>query len=106
MVLSLQNTSELPNRRSASGHALPERRGTIEDPLEQTRGLNQKSGGDLLSRAVTRQVPSAQEGLTTVFGMGTGVTPPPLPPENVFCCRPHVPFDNRISDEDLWDQDA
>ena len=26
-------------------------------------------------------VPSALEGLTAVFGMGTGVTPPPLPPE-------------------------
>ena len=28
-----------------------------------------------------RAVPSALEGLTAVFGMGTGVTPPPLPPE-------------------------
>jgi len=33
-------------------------------------------GGDLLSRAVTSVVPSALEGLTTVFGMGTGVAPP------------------------------
>ena len=39
------------------------------------------SGGDLLSRAVASRVPSALEGLTTVFGMGTGVAPPPLPPE-------------------------
>lgn len=31
-------------------------------------------GGDL-------QVPSAQVGLTAVFEMGTGVTPPPKPPE-------------------------
>ena len=45
-----------------------------------------------------------------MFGMGTGVTPPPLPPEKVFSCRPpgnpgrglHVPFDNRIDDEDLF----
>src|SRR5439155_13666601 len=28
-----------------------------------------------------RAVPSAQEGLTAVFGMGTGVSPPPSPPE-------------------------
>ncbi len=28
------------------------------------------------------QVPSALEGLTSVFEMGTGVAPPPLPPEN------------------------
>ena len=34
------------------------------------------SGSDLLSRAVSREVPSALEGLTSVFGMGTGVTPP------------------------------
>ena len=31
-----------------------------------------ESGGDLLSRAVTHQVPSALKGLTSVFGMGTG----------------------------------
>ena len=34
------------------------------------------SGSDLLSHAVSRGVPSALEGLTSVFGMGTGVTPP------------------------------
>ena len=32
-------------------------------------------GDDLLSHTVTRAVPSALEGLTTVFGMGTGVYP-------------------------------
>src|SRR5262249_56599875 len=37
-------------------------------------------GGDLLSHAVTSAVPSALEGLTTVFGMGTGVAPPVWPP--------------------------
>ena len=31
-----------------------------------------ESGGDLLSRTVTSQVPSALKGLTSVFGMGTG----------------------------------
>ena len=47
---------------------------------------NVGSGGDLLSRAVTSQVPSALKGLTSVFGMGTGVTPSSLPPEmvNIF----------------------
>ena len=29
----------------------------------------------LLSQAVSHQVPSALKGLTSVFGMGTGVTP-------------------------------
>ena len=32
-------------------------------------------GSDLLSHTVTHAVPSAEEGLTTVFGMGTGVSP-------------------------------
>jgi hypothetical protein len=31
-------------------------------------------GGDLRSHTVARAVSSAQRGLTTVFGMGTGVT--------------------------------
>jgi hypothetical protein len=34
-------------------------------------------GNDLLSRRVTPAVPSALEGLTSVFGKGTGVSPPP-----------------------------
>jgi hypothetical protein len=34
-------------------------------------------GNDLLSHRVTAAVPSALEGLTSVFGMGTGVSPPP-----------------------------
>ena len=39
------------------------------------------SGGVLSSRAVSSQVLSALMGLTSVFGMGTGGTPSPLPPE-------------------------
>ena len=39
------------------------------------------SGGDLLSQGLAPQVPSALEGLTAVFGMGTGGTPPLFPPE-------------------------
>ena len=42
-----------------------------------------ESGGDLLSRTVTSQVPSALKGLTSVFGKGTGGTPSSLPPEMV-----------------------
>ena len=45
-----------------------------------------ESGGDLLFRAVSSQVPSALKGLTSVFGMGTGGTPSPLPPEIVAFC--------------------
>lgn len=39
--------------------------------------VNIKNPGTvLLSQAGNRSVPSALEGLTTVFGMGTGVAPP------------------------------
>ena len=41
------------------------------------------SGGYLLSHLVTKAVPSAPIGLTSVFGMGTGVTLSPTPPENL-----------------------
>ena len=44
-------------------------------------GLLKKSGSVLLSHPVTRTVPSALEGLTSVFEMETGVPPPPSPPE-------------------------
>jgi hypothetical protein len=33
-------------------------------------------GGDLLSREVALRVPSALAGLTALFGMGRGVSPP------------------------------
>ena len=48
-----------------------------------------ESGSDLLSRAVSSQVPSARGGLTSVFGMGTGGTLQPLPPE--ILCRFQFP---------------
>ena len=37
--------------------------------------LNLNSGGHLLSRTVSSEVPSAAWVLTVVFGMGTGVAP-------------------------------
>ena len=40
-------------------------------------------GSDLRSRAVTSAVSSALRGLTSVFGMGTGVTPAVRPPGNL-----------------------
>ncbi len=47
------------------------RKGAVEAPFEAIY-----PGGDLLSHAVASAVPSALEGLTTVFEMGTGVAPP------------------------------
>ena len=41
-------------------------------------------GDVLLSHTVARGVPSALEGLTTVFGMGTGVAPPVWSPGNLL----------------------
>ena len=46
--------------------------------------LLRNPGDVLLSQGVTPQVPSALAGLTSVFGMGTGVTPPLWPPETVL----------------------
>ncbi|MEY4068417.1 MAG: hypothetical protein RLZZ332_753 [Actinomycetota bacterium] len=43
----------------------------------------EKSGGNLLSQEVYLQVPLARSGLTSVFGMGTGVTPTLWPPETL-----------------------
>src|SRR5581483_9414161 len=49
---------------------------TRESPAEA--GLSQVNpGGELLSQGAPPQVPSAQVGLTAVFEMGTGVSPPP-----------------------------
>lgn len=59
MAASLQ--SAIQDRKSRRGPA------QAGPPLE-------KSGGDLLSQGESTQVPSAQFGLTSVFGMGTGVT--------------------------------
>src|SRR2546429_8381918 len=47
-------------------------------------------GNDLLSHAVTSAVPSALEGLTSVFWMGTGVAPP--------ATSPGIAFDSRYGD--------
>ena len=49
-----------------------------------------ESGDDLLSRAVSSQVPSACWGLTSVFGMGTGGSLRLLSPEIVCGCSPHL----------------
>src|ERR1700675_1581195 len=51
--------------------------------LREFSPLNFNPGGDLRSRAVTRAVSSALQGLTSVFGMGTGVTLAVRPPGNL-----------------------
>ena len=49
------------------------------------------SGDVLLSQEASLQVPSAQKGLTSVFGMGTGVTLSPSSPENFWAILQVVP---------------
>ena len=49
--------------------------------------LEIKFGGDLLSHGGNPAVPSALESLTSVFGMGTGVSSPPSPPKDVSTYR-------------------
>jgi hypothetical protein len=67
----------------------------MQKPHSIEWGPEIRSGSDLLSQAVTSQVPSALEGLTSVFGMGTGVAPPPLPPETFFSLPCLAIFDLR-----------
>ena len=51
-------------------------------PSSRWGHLISKFGGDLLSQGVYPQVPSALAVLTSVFGMGTGVTLPLWPPKS------------------------
>ena len=50
--------------------------------LDEPGSSDDIPGDDLLSHRVAPAVPSALEGLTAVFGMGTGVTPPLESPGN------------------------
>src|ERR1700704_6376755 len=52
--------------------------------LNTERASTNNPGDFLLSHTVSRAVPSAPAGLTSVFGMGTGVTLPTKSPENFF----------------------
>lgn len=46
-------------------------------------GAQKGPGSVLLSHTLTRAVPSALEGLTSEFEMGSGMAPPTLPPEEL-----------------------
>ena len=55
-------------------------------------------GNDLLSHRAAPAVPSALEGLTAVFGMGTGVTPPLESPGSFeYLARPLLPLNFRVA---------
>ncbi len=59
------------------------------------RSSSAKSGGVLLSQGISPQVPSALTGLTSVFGMGTGVTLSLWPPKSIV--NGFAPKDSRAS---------
>ena len=50
-------------------------------------GAQKRSGGVLLSHTEIRAVPSALRGLTTEFGMGSGMTLSLWPPEKSLCLQ-------------------
>ena len=52
-------------------------------PRHTAAGQHEKFGGVLLSQEESLQVPLALAGLTSVFGLGTGVTLPLWPPKSL-----------------------
>src|SRR5258705_7578527 len=48
------------------------------------------AGDGLLSRVLSNGVPSALQGLTTVFGMGTGVAPALQSPAKISCQKKQI----------------
>ena len=82
-VLARTPTTRDDEQPSQAQKALAAPVGEIEKGFGKFRTPFQfNPGNDLLSHRVTPAVSSAREGLTAVFGMGTGVSPPPLSPEN------------------------
>jgi hypothetical protein len=64
-------------RRSAAGQTIQISKAQKKEPLalrKECQGLSVEAGDVVLSHPVSRAVPSALRGLTTVFGMGTGVS--------------------------------
>ena len=57
-----------------NGHSDDDHRNRVSRTIDHRRVLREKSGDVLLSQGHSSQVPSALTGLTSVFGMGTGVT--------------------------------
>ena len=49
------------------------RKTNASESITDSEAFEGGSGSDLLSHTVTHAVPSAQEGLTSEFGMGSGV---------------------------------
>ena len=77
------NRAILADRRGFGCRAAPERRREPKRrPPPLGGGGGHRSGGVLLSHRVAPAVPSALEGLTSEFGMGSGVAPSAWAPAN------------------------
>ncbi len=78
--------NSVPSLMSSSGSMNPSSESSIHKTTKDAPGgasFVTKSGGVLLSQGDFPQVPSALTGLTSVFGMGTGVTLSLWPPKSV-----------------------
>ena len=74
--MNVVNASKYAFPRSDASQMAPAPAGQKKVPAFDDGDSQNKSGNVLLSHTFTRVVPSAQEGLTAEFGMGSGVTPP------------------------------
>ena len=63
-----------------------------------------KPGSVLLSHCLTAAVASALEGLTSVFGMGTGVAPPVWPPGTCILNRSSQPCSCVIVEDHVYQE--
>ena len=82
----LRGTSEGDAGKKRCGLSASVRFKSKKARIAKQSGLSvkKKFGGVLLSHSVARAVPSALKSLTSVFGMGTGVTSLLLPPKIVI----------------------
>ena len=79
--VSLQPRRKAPWQRQGPKNKMPCGATENETPYDVGCFVSVISGSYLSFRAVASQVLSAYKGLTSVFGMGTGGTPRPLPPQ-------------------------
>ena len=72
--------------------------------LKLKTGFKKIPGSVLLSHPAAQAVPSAQKGLTSVFEMGTGVAPSPLPPGNhkIRCIWTFFNYKNKYGAEEKY----
>src|SRR6266851_9713438 len=86
VLTSLKNSTRVKTIRRGKERDVSKSEESPPNNFVQRASFN-NPGGFLLSHAVARAVPSAPRGLTSVFGMGTGVTLSTQPAENLFKTR-------------------